>query len=70
MRLPDSEVRVSLAVAQLVGVAVFRYALQMEPIASMSADDLVARLTPVITRHLGEGRHSAVNADLAQRPDG
>lgn len=52
VRLPDAEVRVNLAAAHLVGVAVLRYALVIEPIASMRADELVVRLTPALTHYL------------------
>jgi hypothetical protein len=39
--------------AQLLGIAYVRYVLQLEPIASVPADELVARVTPVINYHLG-----------------
>jgi AcrR family transcriptional regulator len=40
------------AAAQLVGVVMFRYVLEMEPIASASDDELVALLAPTIQRYL------------------
>ena len=49
---PDATLRTDLAMAQLVGVALLRYILKVEPIASEPADDLIARLTPVIHAHL------------------
>jgi AcrR family transcriptional regulator len=54
VRLPDAELRVNLAAAHLVGVAVLRYALRIEPIASMTAGELVVRLTPALTHYLEE----------------
>jgi AcrR family transcriptional regulator len=50
---PQGELRVNLAAAHLIGVAVLRYALRVEPIASASVDELVAWLTPALTRYLG-----------------
>jgi len=50
--VPDAERRVNLAVAQLIGVAMLRYALRIEPIASASADELVDRLTPALDHYL------------------
>lgn len=52
VRGPQAELRVNLAAAQLIGVAVLRYGLRVEPIASASVDDLVARLTPELARYL------------------
>jgi AcrR family transcriptional regulator len=48
----DADVRVDLAAGHLVGVALLRYILQVEPIASTDTDDLVARLTPVLEGYL------------------
>src|SRR5919206_187764 len=50
---PQGELRVNLAAAHLIGVAVLRYALRVEPIASASVDELVAWLTPSLTHYLG-----------------
>jgi AcrR family transcriptional regulator len=50
---PQGELRVNLAAAHLIGVAVLRYALRVEPIASASVDELVAWLTPPLTHYLG-----------------
>ena len=44
--------RASLAASQVVGLAFTRYLLRLEPIASASADDLVAAIGPVIQRYL------------------
>ncbi len=53
---PDTELRIDLAMAQLLGTAYLRHVLQVEPIASAPLDELVARVAPVITAHLGPGR--------------
>ena len=49
---PDTELRIDLAMAQLLGIAYLRHVLQVEPIASAPVDQLVARITPIVTAHL------------------
>jgi AcrR family transcriptional regulator len=50
---PDGAgLRIDLALAQLLGVAVLRHILEIEPVASASIDDLVDRLAPVLDLHL------------------
>lgn len=53
--LEDSkaELRVDLAMAQLLGIAYLRHILCVEPIASTPIEELVARVVPVISAHLG-----------------
>jgi AcrR family transcriptional regulator len=48
----DGELRVDLAMAQLLGIAYLRHILRIEPIASTPIDELIARTAPVITAHL------------------
>ncbi|MEU9646655.1 TetR family transcriptional regulator [Streptomyces sp. NPDC048188] len=50
--LPDAELRVELAAAQLVGCAMLRYVIQVEPLASADPEQIVARLAPVVQGHL------------------
>ncbi|MCI3932237.1 TetR/AcrR family transcriptional regulator [Streptomyces sp. AN091965] len=50
--LPDAELRAELAAAQLVGVAMLRYVIQVEPLASADLEELVARVAPVVQGHL------------------
>ncbi|GGX64423.1 TetR/AcrR family transcriptional regulator [Streptomyces fructofermentans] len=49
---PDAELRAELAAAQLVGVAMLRYVIKVEPLASEDAELLVARVAPVVQEHL------------------
>lgn len=49
---PDAELRVELAVAQLVGTAILRYVIKVEPIASVPPEELTVRLAPVVQHHL------------------
>jgi AcrR family transcriptional regulator len=46
------ELRTDLAVSQLVGLAVARYVLRLEPLASFEADALVAIVAPTLQRYL------------------
>lgn len=48
----DAALRLDLAVSQMLGVAVVRHVLQLEPIASAPLDELVAWLTPTVARYL------------------
>jgi AcrR family transcriptional regulator len=50
--VPDAELRAELAAAQLVGIAMLRYVIRVEPVASAEVEDLVARLAPVVQGHL------------------
>ncbi|NLU75418.1 TetR/AcrR family transcriptional regulator [Streptomyces sp. HNM0575] len=49
---PDAALRVELALAQLVGTAMLRYVIKVEPIASARPEELIPRLAPVVQRHL------------------
>jgi AcrR family transcriptional regulator len=46
------EVRMPLVASQVVGLILTRYVLEVEPLASMPADDLVAIYGPTIQRYL------------------
>lgn len=50
----DAELRIELAAAHLVGVAVLRYVLQIEPLAGASVDRIVAQVAPRIDSYLAE----------------
>ena len=49
---PDAEIRIDLAMAQLLGIAYLRHILQVEPVASTPVEELIRRVAPVITSHL------------------
>jgi AcrR family transcriptional regulator len=49
---PPDPIRVDLAAGQLIGVAVLRYGLRIEPIASQTIDELVTWLAPVLNHYL------------------
>jgi hypothetical protein len=50
--LPDAELRAELAAAQLVGVAMIRYVIKIEPLATADPEWIVARVAPVVQGHL------------------
>ncbi|ANS67038.1 TetR-family transcriptional regulator [Streptomyces lincolnensis] len=49
---PDAELRAELAAAQLVGVAMMRYVIKIEPVASADLEEIIARVAPVVQGHL------------------
>lgn len=48
----DAELRASFAATQMVGLVVARYGLRIEPLASASIDEVIARVGPVLQWHL------------------
>ncbi|MFD7295725.1 TetR family transcriptional regulator [Streptomyces sp. NPDC059897] len=48
----EAELRVALAAAQLVGTAMIRYVMRVEPIASADPERIIARIAPVVQLHL------------------
>ncbi|MER7928592.1 MULTISPECIES: TetR family transcriptional regulator [unclassified Streptomyces] len=50
--LPDAELRAELAAAQLVGTAMLRYVIKVEPLASVDVELIIARVAPVVQGHL------------------
>jgi len=52
---PDAELRVELAAAQLVGCAMLRYVIKVDPLASADVEQLIARVAPVVQGHLTGG---------------
>ncbi|MET8475475.1 TetR family transcriptional regulator [Streptomyces sp. NPDC006422] len=48
----EAELRVTLAAAQLVGTAMLRYVMQVEPLASADPERVIARIAPVVQLHL------------------
>ncbi|MGX1271564.1 TetR/AcrR family transcriptional regulator [Streptomyces phaeoluteigriseus] len=50
--VPDAELRAELAAAQLVGTAMLRYVIKVEPLASADVEQIIARVAPVVQGHL------------------
>ena len=52
---PGAELRVTVAAAQLVGLALLRFVVGVEPLASAAVEDLVALVAPTLQRYLVPG---------------
>ncbi|MFC1407895.1 TetR family transcriptional regulator [Streptacidiphilus sp. N1-12] len=52
LELPQPELRVELALSQIIGLAMARYVIAVEPVASAPADELVPLLGPTLQRYL------------------
>ena len=50
--VPRPELRVEVAMSQMVGVVMARYVLAVEPLASAPIDDIVTLLAPTLQRYL------------------
>jgi AcrR family transcriptional regulator len=53
--VPDRELRIALSASHLVGLALLRYVIKVEPLASASDDEVVAIVAPTIQRYLSGG---------------
>jgi len=51
---PDARLRAGLIASQLVGLAMIRYVIRVEPVAGASVDDLVAQYAPAIDAILSQ----------------
>jgi AcrR family transcriptional regulator len=49
---PDAALRAEAMVSHLIGMAILRYVVKVEPLASASDDDLVALIGPVIQQYV------------------
>jgi AcrR family transcriptional regulator len=49
---PDQQLRVSLVASHVAGVLLARHVLRLEPLASMSVDEVVALVGPTLDRYL------------------
>lgn len=49
---PDGPLRASLVGSQMIGVVMARYIVRVEPLASASADEIVAAVAPTLQRYL------------------
>jgi hypothetical protein len=50
--IDDARRRGNLVASQLVGLLMTRYVVGIEPLASMPADEVVARIGPTVQRYL------------------
>ena len=59
----QARLRAMLAATNLVGTAMLRYIIQVPPLATLSADEVVALIAPTVTRYL------TADADVLGLPD-
>ncbi len=60
LQLDQPQLRAALVASQLVGLAMLRYVVRVEPLASARADDVVAWLGPTLQRYLTDPRLTRV----------
>ena len=60
LQLDQPQLRAALVASQLVGLAMLRYVVRVEPLASGRADDVVAWLGPTLQRYLTDPRLTRV----------
>jgi AcrR family transcriptional regulator len=51
---PDADLRAMLMASHVMGIALLRYVLQVEPLASATVDDVATMVGPVVQRYLAE----------------
>ncbi len=64
MGVETSAIRMELVGSQLIGLAMLRYVLKVEPIASLDIDDLVPLMAPPLRQALGAGRRRTARVRL------
>ncbi|MFB7517530.1 TetR family transcriptional regulator [Streptomyces sp. NPDC056144] len=52
--VPDPKLRAELAASHMIGIAILRYVIEVEPLASVDPEEIVARVAPTLQRYLTE----------------
>ncbi|MGW4034453.1 TetR/AcrR family transcriptional regulator [Streptomyces sp. NPDC004838] len=52
--VPDPKFRAELAASQMVGIAILRYVIRVEPMASADSEEIVKMVAPTLQRYLTE----------------
>ncbi|MEW2087282.1 TetR family transcriptional regulator [Streptomyces sp. NPDC005283] len=52
--VPDPKFRAELAASQMIGIAILRYVIKVEPLASADPEEIVAMVAPTLQRYLTE----------------
>ncbi|MGA5193289.1 TetR family transcriptional regulator [Streptomyces exfoliatus] len=52
--VPDPKFRAELAASHMIGIAIMRYVIQVEPLASADPEKIVAMVAPTLQRYLTE----------------
>ncbi|GES31112.1 TetR family transcriptional regulator [Streptomyces angustmyceticus] len=50
--VPDPEFRAQLAAGHLIGIAMLRYVIKMDPVASADTEEIIAMVAPALQRYL------------------
>ncbi|MFJ6790559.1 TetR/AcrR family transcriptional regulator [Streptomyces angustmyceticus] len=50
--VPDPEFRAQLAAGHLIGIAMLRYVIKMDPVASADPEEIIAMVAPTLQRYL------------------
>ncbi|MGW1793884.1 TetR/AcrR family transcriptional regulator, partial [Streptomyces tubercidicus] len=50
--VPDPEFRVQMAAGHLIGIAMLRYVIKMDPVASADPEEIIAMVAPALQRYL------------------
>ncbi|MGP4003296.1 TetR/AcrR family transcriptional regulator [Streptomyces sp. 8N706] len=54
LNVPDPKFRAELAASQMVGIAILRYVLKVDPLASADIEDIIDKVAPTLQRYLTE----------------
>ncbi|NNJ02547.1 TetR/AcrR family transcriptional regulator [Streptomyces sp. PKU-MA01144] len=52
--VPDPKLRAELAASHMIGIAVLRYVIQVEPLATVDPEEIVTMVAPTLQRYLTE----------------
>ncbi|MDX2562822.1 TetR family transcriptional regulator [Streptomyces sp. TX20-6-3] len=52
--VPDPRFRAELAASHMIGIAILRYVIRVEPMASVDPEEIVAMVAPTLQRYLTE----------------
>ncbi|MFE8940115.1 TetR family transcriptional regulator [Streptomyces sp. NPDC007872] len=52
--VPDPKLRAELAASHMIGIAILRYVIRVEPLASADPEEIVAQVAPTLQRYLTE----------------
>jgi hypothetical protein len=67
LELDQPQLRASLVASQLIGLAMLRYVIKVEPVASASTDEVVAWLGPTLQRYLTDPKVTKVKRRRTSR---
>ena len=68
LEVEDAQLRVTLMSSQLIGIAMLRYILRYEPLASAPPETIVAAYAPTLQRYLTASLGAAVSETSRRRP--